>query len=410
MTGDVPPARLVAAHEAAVEFYRTRLLASPGPAGYLAQRGLEMLARPDLPWRPGIDLPWRLGYAPPGWTTLLDHLHRSRFTGAELEAAGLATRTRAGRLIDRFRDRIMFPVRAPDGHPIGFLGRIWRPDTEPDTPKYLNSPDTTIYHKGQTLFGMAEQADRLAGGAPPVLVEGPLDAIAVWLAHPPSAGLPRVALASCGTAFTPEHTAILCALPGARQHGVTVAYDADPAGIKATDRAWDLLADRRDIATFAASLPDGADPADLIGHPDRIAALRAGLSYRARPLGDTVVDHLLERLIARYPKVLVELEGRIALARAAAKLLARMPADDVANRLVPYLAEVTDLGLDTVLGAVLGELEEPTGPASTPRGARGPRAPTGTAAAFPTLRPGHHRGGDRPALPDTPRPPRGPHR
>ncbi|MCQ7029835.1 hypothetical protein MRO55_25350, partial [Escherichia coli] len=87
------------------------------------------------------------------------------------------------------------------------------------------TPDTSIFHKGQLLYGLAEQHGRLAAGAPPVLVEGPLDVLAVWLAHPADAGLPRAALAACGTALSADHIAALTALPGAGRHGITTCYD-----------------------------------------------------------------------------------------------------------------------------------------------------------------------------------------
>jgi DNA primase catalytic core len=344
------PARLLAAHEQAVQFYRRTLLRTDGPRRYLAGRGMAMLARPHLPWRTGVDRPWRVGYAPPGWTTLVDHLTTAGYTPTELQAAGLATRTRTDRLIDTFRDRIMLPIHDHTGRTVAFIGRA-APGASPDAPKYLNSPDSVIYHKGQILYGLAEQHDRLRAGWAPALVEGPLDTLAVWLTHPDSAGLGRVALAPCGTSLTPAQAATVAALPGARRHGVTVAFDDDTAGHTAADRAFHLLC-AHSVALHSAQLPTGADPADLITHPDRIATLRAGLSYRTRSLAEVVIDHRITTLQARHPRLLMETPGQVAAVRAAAPILTRLPAAQ-AVRLVQYVAEATGTGIDTVTWAVL---------------------------------------------------------
>ena len=141
--------RLRAANDAAVAFYRAQLTAHDGPRRYLDQRGLGVLA--DREW------PWRVGYAPPGWNTLTRHLQAVGFTADELVTAGLSARTRDGdRLIDVFRDRIVFPIRDPAGHTVGFIGRASPASmrAQPDTPKYLNTRATPLYDKDQLLFGM----------------------------------------------------------------------------------------------------------------------------------------------------------------------------------------------------------------------------------------------------------------
>jgi DNA primase len=218
---------------------------------------------------------------------------------AELIAAGLATRSRTGHLVDLFRDRIMFPVHHPDGHPVAFLGRA-APSANADAPKYLNTPDTAIYHKGQILYGAGEQADRVAAGATPILVEGPVDVLAVALAFP--AG-DRVGIATCGTGLTTHHAAAIAAMPGA-------------AGRKATERAWQLLTGHRAIGLFAATLPDHTDPGDLITSTSDIADLRAALTTHARPLAKAVIDNRLDELATRRPDLLRWIEGRVIAARA----------------------------------------------------------------------------------------------
>jgi DNA primase catalytic core len=224
----VDPARLVAAHRQARTYYRQQLATADGPRRYLTHRGLG----PLIPTGPAsafrVEGSWHLGYAPPGWTNLVDHLTRLDYTPSELIAAGLAIRARTGGLVDVFRDRVMFPIHDPHGEPIAFTGRA--PDRATDVPKYLNTTDTVIYHKGQTLYGLGEQRDRVDAGWAPVIVEGPVDVLAVWLAHPQQAGVGRAAVAACGTSVTEHHAATICALPGAARHGVTIAFDDDPAG------------------------------------------------------------------------------------------------------------------------------------------------------------------------------------
>jgi DNA primase len=131
-------ARLVDANTAATAFYREQLLGptGEGPARYLTSRGLGHVM--------GRNSVWQVGYAPQGWTVLLEHLQTAGFTGREVLAAGLARRTRRGTLIDTFRDRVMCPVREETGAVAGFIGRA-APAAGPDVPKYLNTSDTALY-------------------------------------------------------------------------------------------------------------------------------------------------------------------------------------------------------------------------------------------------------------------------
>ena len=354
----VDPARLVAAHSAAIGFYRHHLLGDDTARLYLARRGLAALALRDLPWHPAVDKPWRVGYAPATWTALTDHLTRLGFTTAELLAAGVARQSASGRVYDTFRDRIMFPIRAADGQPVAFTGRALHVGDR--TPKYLNTPDTTIFHKAQTWYGWAEQVDRLGAGGAPVIVEGPLDVIAVWLAHPADAGLPRVAVAACGTNLSPDHIAALTALPGAVRHGITIAYDPDPAGIAATERAWTLLHTHRGIPLHAAVLPDGADPADLLARPGGIAALREGLTHRRRPLVEAVIDHRLHQFLQRHAERPDSLELRVAALHTVAELLTHIPTEQ-SRRVLEHVADLTGTTVDVVASTVIAAFDREHG-------------------------------------------------
>ena len=181
--------------------------------------------------------------------------------------SGLATRARTGHLIDRFRDRLVLPIRTHAGDIVAFIGRA-HPGADSDRiPRYLNSPDTALYTKSQHLYGLHEAGVHLARGARPVLVEGPLDAIAVTTG---TAG--RCAgIALCGTALTHAHLDALTAIVDLRQRGLVVATDPDEAGLAAAAKALTLLAGCGLSAT-AAALPPGDDPADTL-HTHGPAAL-----------------------------------------------------------------------------------------------------------------------------------------
>ncbi len=154
----------------ALRFYVARRDGSWVP-GYLTGRGVGGAAARR----------WEIGYAPGGWTALTSHLRGLGHHDSALEAAGLARRSRRGTLIDFFRDRVIFAVRDEHGAIAGFTGRA-RPGTQSGGPKYLNSPQTAGYRKGELLFGLHQVRDDLAAGAVPVIAEGPFDAIAVSLA------------------------------------------------------------------------------------------------------------------------------------------------------------------------------------------------------------------------------------
>ena len=167
-------------------FYTGQLAGSWAP-GYLHARGITADAIQH----------WHIGYAPAGWTALTSHLRRLGHHDDAIQAAGLATCSSRGTLIDRFRDRIMLPVHDAAGMLAGFTGRA-HPDAGPDTPKYLNSPETATYKKSHLLFGLYQARPDLARGATPVIVEGAFDAIAISIADPGH----HAALAPCGTALT----------------------------------------------------------------------------------------------------------------------------------------------------------------------------------------------------------------
>jgi DNA primase catalytic core len=209
--------RIVEVNQLSLGYFRRRLPSSWAQQ-YLADRfGAEITN--DIRFQPG--------HAPAGWTNLVDHLRRQGVTDQEMLITGVATRASTGRLIDRFRDRVVFPI-IHDGQIVGFVGRR-HPDLDDADragPKYLNTSDTPLFHKGAQLFGALD--NQLFNGAIPVIVEGPMDAIAVTLA-----GQGRyLGVAPLGTSLTEEQAHQLARL-GAQP---IVATDADLAGRIAAER------------------------------------------------------------------------------------------------------------------------------------------------------------------------------
>ena len=284
----VPRERLVAVNQMSQDFFASRF---PGSWGqhYLADR-----FRADLTGHPLV----QPGQAPAGWTTLVTHLRAHGVSDDEMLLAGVARVASTGRLIDEFRDRIVFPI-VHDGDILGFVGRRnpAHEDNEKAGPKYLNTGGTPLFHKGDQFYG------ELRDGTVPVIVEGPMDAIAVSLgSHGRYTGL-----APLGTSLTEQQARLLSG-----QRDVIVATDADPAGDTAAERDyWQLtpygLDPRR--AQFA----DGVDPSSLLtGQGPN--ALAASLDA-AVPLARLMIDERIANL--PVPHALDE----------AARITAARPAD-----------------------------------------------------------------------------------
>ncbi len=182
----------------------------------------------------------------------------------------------------------MIPLRAEDGIVVAFIGRR-HPDAGDDHgPKYLNSPDTALFTKGHVLAGLAEGRRSLTSGAQPVLVEGPLDAIAVSIAVPGH----YTGITPYGTALTGEHVAALARTVSLPDRGLLIAFDGDDGGRKAAARAYAHLVPVTGGVT-AAVLPDGTDPASILASHGR-QALAGTLTTGTRPLAALPVDAAIE--------------------------------------------------------------------------------------------------------------------
>ncbi|WP_263120721.1 MobF family relaxase [Cellulomonas sp. RIT-PI-Y] len=222
-------------------------------------------------------------HAPAGWTSTCDHLRAAGFTDTELLDAGLATHSRRGTLIDRFRDRAAVPLYDAAGRLAGFTARANPQITDPKTPKYLNTPATDLFDKSRTIAGLTPRTrDALALGATPVIVEGALDAAAVTAAGPGVVGL-----APCGTALTSAQLAEIADARGGNLDGLVLGFDDDPAGHSAAARAWQLLGPRTAALTRQAAW-GSKDPAELATAHGQAAVITAVDS--ARPLVREIVE------------------------------------------------------------------------------------------------------------------------
>lgn len=339
---DVDPAqhaRVVEVHEAAWQWWTEQAATQPWAADYMTRRGLA-----------GTEY----GVAPAGWTGLVDALGEAGYTRDELLAAGVATETRNGRLIDRFRDRVVFPIHDAAGHVVAVTARI-NPDVDdPKAPKYLNTPETIAFRKREVLYGLDPEAGRrLAEGARPVLVEGPTDVAAMRAAAPD-----LVPVAACGTGVTEQQLDLLRQTSGRDLSDLVVALDADTAGRNAAARVWGMLTPAEAGFARGLALPDGQDPGQMVQDGAR-AELRDRLTAAA-PLTYLALDHVLDGVD------LDQIEGQVLGVRQAAQTAAghldRDQMADVTAHLARRLGDRMDLDsiTDEVVTATLDASERPT--------------------------------------------------
>ncbi len=240
-------ARLLAANRAAERFFAAQLATPEAALGreFLAQRGFDQAAAATF----GV------GFAPVGWDALLSHLQGEGFTRDECVLAGLVSQGERG-VYDRFRGRLVWPIRDTSGQVLGFGARKLREDDQ--GPKYLNTPETPVYHKSQVLYGLDVAKRAISASAQAIVVEGYTDVMACHLA-----GL-GTAVATCGTAFGSEHVSLLSRVLGDHtgRGEVIFTFDGDAAGQKAALRAFSEQKNFR-AQTFVATAPDGLDPCDL---------------------------------------------------------------------------------------------------------------------------------------------------
>ncbi|AWW39715.1 MULTISPECIES: DNA primase [Streptomyces] len=314
--------RLVEAHKIAAEWYAEQLATGPeAEAGrvFLADRGFDQAAA----------VHFGVGYSPQGWDHLTRYLRGKGFTDKELLLSGLSQEGRRGP-IDRFRGRLMWPIRDIGGEVVGFGARkLYEAD---NGPKYLNTPETAIYRKSQVLYGIDLAKKDIAKASRAVVVEGYTDVMACHLA-----GV-TTAIATCGTAFGGDHIKILRRLlmdNGSAR--VIFTFDGDAAGQKAALRAFED--DQKFAAeTYIAVAPDGMDPCDL-----RLAKGDEAVAELVEPR-TPLFEFALRQIVVRYD--LDTPAGRAAALDEAAPVVARIKNSGAQHEVAVQLAGMLGI-LDT---------------------------------------------------------------
>lgn len=325
---------------AAADFYRQALKGHPArkaAVDYLKGRGLTGEIARDF----------GLGFAPPGWDNLYKHLSSDTLQQkAMIDAGLLVENAETGKRYDRFRDRVMFPIRDSRGRIIAFGGRV----LGDDKPKYLNSPETPVFHKGQELYGLFEARKFNRSLDEIIVVEGYMDVIALA-----QQGL-RNAVATLGTATSEEHMKRLFRVVPS----VLFCFDGDQAGRNAAWRALEatlpcLQDGRRARFLF---LPEGEDP-DTLVRSEGTDAFKARINQHAQPLADYFFQQLTEEADPR------SLEGKAHMATLAAPLIDKVPGANLRTLMRQRLSEITGLNSEAV-SQLAQNAPAPTQPAYDP--------------------------------------------
>lgn len=363
-------ARILAANQSAAEFFMAQLTApeaEPGRA-FLGARGFDL----------GAAQRFGVGFAPRGGL-LAKHLKGLGFSEEELITSGLSGRGDRGEVYDRFRGRLVWPIRDVTGQTLGFGARKLLDDD--NGPKYLNTPETPVYHKSNVLYGLDLAKKDIARGRQVVVVEGYTDVMACHLA-----GV-TTAVATCGTAFGVDHIKIVRRMIGdvdnadTRGTGeVIFTFDPDEAGQKAASRAF-AEEQRFAAQTFVAVAPDGLDPCDLRLKKGDDAVRRLVASRKP------MFEFMVRRVLAAHD--LETVEGRVAALRAAAPVVAGIRDQALSVGYVRNLAGWLGMDPDEVRRAVAAarNAAKPAERKSTPerRAVTEPLALDGRPLASPTL-------------------------
>jgi DNA primase len=315
---------------------------------YLAARGLSEQALRE----------YGVGYAPSAWDKILVRGQQAGFSAKELHGVGLVQRNRDGREYDRFRGRIMFPIRDRRGRTLGFGGRAMRDD---QGAKYVNTAETDFFHKSQLLYGVDKAKAAIAKANRAVVVEGYTDVLALH-----QAGVEET-VAVMGTAITGEQVATLSGMV----EEVVLALDADSAGQEAMLRAQRVAAGRK-MRLRVAAMPAGEDPAEMMageGGPERFRALiDAAVELNAFQVG-----LVLDRTDVASPVARDQALGEVA------PILGAMGETASRDDLVRQVAERLDLEPAMVMGRIVAARPASGG---TEQGS----APQGAAPAAPPVR------------------------
>lgn len=307
---------MYAALDAAAKFFQRQLEGSEKAKAYLDQRGVD----------DGIRTQFSIGYAPDGFSALKDALGTDERRIKLLDKTGMLSRSDNGRVYDKFRDRVMFPIHDRRGRVIAFGGRVLAKD---DGPKYLNSPETPLFHKGRELYGLwqVRQANQKIERL--VVVEGYMDVVSLF-----QYGVTQ-AVATLGTATTPDHAELLFR----NSPDVYFCFDGDAAGQRAAWKALESVLPRMKDGrqAFFLFLPDGEDP-DSIVRSEGAAGFDTRLR-QATPLSQFFYDELGKDVN------LSTLDGKARLAERAKPLLAQIPDGAFGDLMRQRLGEITGVGV-----------------------------------------------------------------
>jgi DNA primase len=324
---------LYAILDAAASFYRRQLAANDAARAYFADRGLDdsTIAK------------FNLGYAPDQWDAIKNALGTSVQRIALMENAGMLTSGERGSKYDRFRHRVMFPILDRRGRTIAFGGRVL---VKEDTPKYLNSPETPLFHKGRELFGLWQVREAHQKIPRLVVVEGYMDAISLH-----QFGVPQ-AVATLGTATTRDHAEILfrqCA-------DVYFCFDGDRAGRQAAWRAVESVLPRMRDGRQALFLflPDGEDPDSLIRK-------EGSAGFEARLASATPLSEFFFAEIGKDVN-LSSLDGKARLAERARPMLAQIPDGAFRDLMLAELDRLTGVHVQIAAPEDAGATQRPARP------------------------------------------------
>ncbi|GAB3740983.1 DNA primase [Silanimonas algicola] len=307
---------LYAALDAAQKYFQRELANSEVAKRYLEKRGLDAATIEKF----GI------GWAPDGWNGLIDALGKGDARRIDLlDKAGLLSKNDSGRMYDKFRARVMFPIHDRRGRVIAFGGRVIEKD---DGPKYLNSPETVLFHKGRELYGLWHARQAHSKVPRLIVVEGYMDVVSLW-----QFGI-TTAVATLGTATTPDHAELLFRNAG----DVYFCFDGDAAGRRAAWKALESVLPRMTDGrqAFFLFLPEGEDP-DTVVRSQGAAALDAALAS-AQPLSEFFFAQLANDVD------LSSADGKSRLAERAKAYIARIPDGEFRDRMQALLVQRTEVG------------------------------------------------------------------
>ena len=307
---------LYAALDAAQKYFQRELANSEVAKRYLEKRGLDAATIEKF----GI------GWAPDGWNGLIDALGKGDARRIDLlDKAGLLSKNDSGRTYDKFRARVMFPIHDRRGRVIAFGGRVIEKE---DGPKYLNSPETVLFHKGRELYGLWHARQAHSKVPRLIVVEGYMDVVSLW-----QFGI-TTAVATLGTATTPDHAELLFR----NAADVYFCFDGDAAGRRAAWKALESVLPRMTDGrqAFFLFLPEGEDP-DTVVRSQGAAALDAALST-AQPLSEFFFAQLSSDVD------LSSADGKSRLAERAKAYIARIPDGEFRDRMQALLVQRTEVG------------------------------------------------------------------